>query len=81
MSQDKPKMKVEFAPGCFDDFEGTQEELEEFQRLIQAGFESGDFLEESEELTDEMFAELSEEDQERILAALDGEIDRRRRLQ
>ena len=25
---DKP-MKIEFAPGCFDDFEGTQEELNE----------------------------------------------------
>jgi len=78
---DKKKIKVEFAPGCFDDFEGTQEELAEFQRLIQEGFESGDFLEESEELTDEMFEELSPEDQAQILAALDGEIDRKRRLQ
>lgn len=80
MSQDK-KFKIEFAPGCFDDFEGTQEELEEFQRLIQAGFESGEFLEQSEELTDEMFAELSEEDQQQILLALAGETNRTRRLQ
>jgi len=74
------KIKIEFAPGCFDDFEGTQEELEEFQRLIREGFESGDFLEQSEELTDDMFEELSPEDQQQILAALDDEIHRRRNL-
>ena len=28
IEHDKP-MKIEFAPGCFDDFEGTQEELNE----------------------------------------------------
>ena len=28
MSEDK-KLKVEFAPGCFDAFDGTQEELDE----------------------------------------------------
>lgn len=80
MSRNK-KMKVEFAPGCFDDFEGTQEELEEFMRMIQEGFESGEFLAESEELTDEEFLALPEEDQQRILDALDGEINRTRRLQ
>lgn len=32
-------MKVEFAPGCFDNFEGTQEELEELITAIQAEFE------------------------------------------
>jgi hypothetical protein len=80
MSQDK-KMKIEFAPGCFDDFEGTQEELEEFMRIIQEGFESGEFLEESEDLTDEEFLALPPEDQQRILDALDGETQKTRRLQ
>ena len=80
MSQDK-KFKIEFAPGCFDDFEGTQEELAEFMKIIQEGFESGEFLEESEELTDEEFLALPEEDQQRILAALDDGIQRNRRLQ
>jgi hypothetical protein len=28
MSQDHKPIQVEFAPGCFDDFEGTQEELD-----------------------------------------------------
>jgi len=33
------KLKIEFAPGCFDEFEGTQEELDglmfEIQKAIQ----------------------------------------------
>ena len=28
------KVKVEFAPGCFDSFEGTQEELDALQQEI-----------------------------------------------
>lgn len=35
-------MKIEFAPGCFDDFEGTQEELEELVAEIQRMFASGE---------------------------------------
>ena len=31
--QNKP-MKIEFAPGCFDHFEGTQEELDQLQKEI-----------------------------------------------
>lgn len=35
------KIKVEFAPGCFDGFEGTQEELDhlvaEITRLAESG--------------------------------------------
>lgn len=27
--------KVEFAPGCFDDFEGSQEELDELVKAIE----------------------------------------------
>ena len=77
---DGKKIRIEFAPGAFDDFEGTQEELAEFMRAIQEGFESGEFLEESEELTDEMFEALPEEDQQRILAAL-ADSDRDRKLQ
>jgi hypothetical protein len=77
----KKKINIEFAPGAFDGFEGTQEELDEFVKAIQEGFESGEFLEESEELTDEMFEALPEEDQQRILDALDSETDQKRRLQ
>ena len=34
MTEEK-KMKIEFAPGCFDHFEGSQEELDEMINEIQ----------------------------------------------
>jgi len=37
MTEEK-KMKVEFAPGAFDSFEGTQEELDEMISEIQTMF-------------------------------------------
>lgn len=37
-------MKLVFAPGCFDGFEGTQEELDEVQAEIMKMFASGEFL-------------------------------------
>lgn len=39
MTEEK-KLKIEFAPGCFDDFEGTQEELDEMIRAITDIFEN-----------------------------------------
>jgi len=41
------KMKLEFAPGAFDSFEGTQEELNELVAEIQRMFDSGEMLEKS----------------------------------
>ena len=35
-------MKIEFAPGCFDSFEGTQEELDDLVKEIYRMFESGE---------------------------------------
>jgi hypothetical protein len=39
---EKKATKIEFAPGCFDNFEGTQEELNELMAEIQRMFESGE---------------------------------------
>ena len=38
-------MKLVFAPGAFDSFEGTQEELDELIKEIEDGFADGSFLE------------------------------------
>jgi hypothetical protein len=46
MSKDK-KITVEFAPGCFDNFEGTQEELDEFIAEIQRMADSGELQEQA----------------------------------
>ena len=47
------KLKVTFAPGCFDKFEGTQEELDAFIKEIEEAVTSGELLGESQELSDE----------------------------
>ena len=34
MSEKNKPIKIEFAPGCFDQFDGTQEELDALQKEI-----------------------------------------------
>ena len=76
MTEKKP-LKVNFDPGCFDNFEGTQEELDEFVAQIQAMAESGFLDENSVELTDEDIEELDEETRQQIIRALDRDNDKR----
>ena len=71
---DQP-LKVQFAPGCFDEFEGTQEELDLLMAEIHSMFEgmTAKDLEASGNIVD--FDQLSESDPElaqRLAAALDG---------
>lgn len=44
------KIKIEIAPGAFDNFEGTQEELDEFIAEITELAESGELIEMGEPL-------------------------------
>lgn len=60
MTEEK-KLKVEFAPGCFDHFEGTQEELDEMIAEIQRMVETGELVENSHMMTEEEFDELPDE--------------------
>jgi hypothetical protein len=39
------KLKVVFAPGCFDYFDGTQEELDQLMKEIQDLVDSGEIFE------------------------------------
>lgn len=41
-SEEMKNLKIEFAPGCFDSFEGTQEELDDLVKEIYRMFESGE---------------------------------------
>lgn len=61
------KMKVEFAPGCFDEFDGTQQELDELVAEIQRLADSGEMFENSMPVTEESLAELTEEEQQILL--------------
>lgn len=57
------ELKVEFAPGCFDNFEGTQEELEELVAEIHRMFASGEAQAKARPID---FDDPSEEDIEAI---------------
>lgn len=37
------KLKITFTPGCFDSFDGTQEELDAMIAEVTKMFETGDF--------------------------------------
>jgi hypothetical protein len=40
MTEPKKPLEIKFAPGCFDDFEGTQEELDKLMKDITEHFQS-----------------------------------------
>lgn len=61
MTDEKKTPEIVFAPGCFDSFEGSQEELNELMIEIQRMAESGELFEQATELD---FEELLEEDPE-----------------
>jgi hypothetical protein len=61
MSEENKKLKVVFAPGAFDSFEGTQEELDELLAEITGMVESGEFETESRLLTEEDFDKMDDE--------------------
>ena len=58
MTDKKPELK--FAPGCFDNFEGTQEELQELIAHIHQMVEDGTIFEDSEPLSPEEEAQVYE---------------------
>ena len=65
MTQEKKPLKITFAPGCFDHFDGTQEELDALIKEIQDGFQDGSFFEKAkmvdlDELDDDELSELFE---------------------
>ncbi len=58
MTDKKPT--IEFAPGCFDNFEGTQEELQELIAHIHQMVEDGSIFEHSELISTEEEEEIWE---------------------
>jgi hypothetical protein len=64
-------IKVFFDPGCFDDFEGTQEELDETIKQITEMFQNGDLETMQEEAVDiEDLAKTNPELANRLLEKL-----------
>jgi hypothetical protein len=70
------KIKIEFAPGCFDNFDGTQEELDELITEITRMAESGEMFENSKPLD---FENPDEEDIEAIAHLMSTELNEAQR--
>jgi len=68
MTTPNEDLKLVFAPGCFDSFEGTQEELDALMAEIQTLFDSGEMLEQGT-LVD--YDDLSDEDLETVARLVD----------
>lgn len=60
---EEKKLKIEFAPGCFDSFEGSQEELDQLIKEITRMVESGELHEKSRQID---FDDPTEDDLEAI---------------
>lgn len=56
----KPELKVVFAEGCFDDFDGSQDELAEMIAEIHRMAKDGTIMEGARPLTDEEILELND---------------------
>jgi hypothetical protein len=76
----KNKLTVEIAPGAFDQFEGTQEELDELMAEIYRMVESGEIEDQGHELTEDEFDQLPDDVKEQITNAFNN-IDTPRKLQ
>lgn len=62
------KVELTFAPGCFDDFDGTEEELQEMIAQLHQMVEDGTLMENSRP--------LSFEEEQDILERVEGRITR-----
>lgn len=56
---EKKKPEIIFAPGCFDDFDGTQEELVELVAELNRMVESGELFDLATPVTDEEIKKVS----------------------
>ena len=74
---DPKDLKIEFAPGCFDNFEGTQEELDALIADITEMFRSGEAQKKAKPLN---FDDLDEQDIEILerMAEIEAQSSRRK---
>jgi len=68
--EDFPKLKIEFAPGAFDQFEGTQEELDSLMAEITRMIQSGKMFENSNAVDIEELLESDDAEDHRLAEKL-----------
>jgi hypothetical protein len=76
--EDFSKLKIEFAPGCFDSFEGTQEELTEFVAEITRMFQNGEVQELSRPLDIEELIDEDPEYAKKVIRSLSNDTPERK---
>lgn len=76
MDMTEQKRTITFAPGCFDSFEGTQEELNELQAEIMRMFDNGEFEKNSRPVDIEELIEEDPEYAEKVLKSLSDDNQR-----
>lgn len=79
MTDSDKKIKIVFQPGCFDDFEGTQEELDDMMIEIQRMADTGELFENAVEVDDLDLEDLDEDFQVVVDKIIDPD-DRKKRL-
>lgn len=80
MSENKGPMKIEFAPGCFDTFDGTQEELDALMAEIQTMFETmtpEEIEAHSRPVDEELLEEMDEAEALELMQALAKSVNNR----
>lgn len=70
--EERKQIKIEFAPGCFDNFDGTQEELDELMADLQRMIESGELFERARPVD---IDEMSDEEAYALAQALGIDLD------
>jgi hypothetical protein len=78
MTTENKPTQLEFAPGCFDNFDGTQEELDELVTELQRMFESGELATNSREVDIDELIEEDPEVAEKIFQALQEDTEPRK---
>jgi hypothetical protein len=74
--EERKQLKVEFAPGAFDSFEGTQEELEELIAEIKNMIQDGSLFEKSKAIDLDELVESDDPDDQALATKLLHAIDR-----
>lgn len=68
--EDLQNVKITFAPGSFDEFDGTQEELDELIAEVTRLIRSGEILENSESIDLDELLESDDPDDHRLAQKL-----------
>ncbi len=76
-ADERKNIKMEFAPGCFDNFDGTQEELDELIKGIQDMILSGEIFEKGRPVDIDELIDEDPELAEKLVRSLTDETPKR----